>query len=159
MQPAVIIGCPIQLCLCPRKFCSYNIWLSQLINKKCASKLTDRQKQKTDVANQYPVCTITLVSWQNARQLVMPSIWFSIALLSVMPRSSSGNGWALSLLRGKSTASAAGLSLALKHRGNERRTSRAESVRRSVSVFLQISETQEMLLSFYFASTNNYNIL
>ena len=69
--------------------------------------------------------------------------------ISVMPWSSSGNGWALSLLRGKSTASAAGLSLALKHRGNERRISRAESVRRSVSVFLQISETQEMLLSFY----------
>ena len=75
-----------------------------------------------------------------------------------MPWSSSGNGWALSLLRGKSTASAAGLSPALKHRGNERRISRAESVRRSVSVFLQISETQEMLLSFYFASTINYDI-
>ena len=70
-----------------------------------------------------------------------------------MPWSSSGNGWALSLLRGKSTAPAAGLSLALKHRGNERRISRAESVRRSVSVFLQISETQEMLLSFYFMIT------
>ena len=71
----------------------------------------------------------------------------------VMPWPSCGNGWALSLLRGKSTASAAGLSTALKHRGNERRTSRAESVRRSVSVFLQISETQEMLLSFYFIIT------
>ena len=74
------------------------------------------------------------------------------------PDTSCGNGWALSLLRGKSTASSAGLSPALKHRGNERRISRVESVRRSVSVFLQISETQEMLLSFYFASTINYDI-
>ena len=43
--------------------------------------------------------------------------------LILMPWPSCGNGWALSLLRGKSTASAAGLAPALKHRGNERRVS------------------------------------
>ena len=87
------------------------------------------------------------------------SIADSRPLLGVMPWPSCDNGWALSLPRGKSTASAAGLSPALKHRGNEQRTSRAESVRRSVSVFFQISETQEYAFSFYFASTINYNIL
>ena len=50
--------------------------------------------------------------------------------LCVMPRSSSGNGWALSLLRGKSTASAAELSPALKHRDSERRVSAERPVER-----------------------------
>ena len=62
---------------------------------------------------------------------------------NVMPWPSCGNGWALSLPRGKSTASAAGLSPALKHRDSERRVSaerKAYGVR--LVYFFQISETR-----------------